>query len=286
MAVKRSKGSLSDPLRHNLRNHVEGAVDRASRYASKTSNFLTKVSDAFQSIPEKGRPKSTEQQIVHQSRLILRDYLQHEVKRARSSSSRPLVTVSRITPSTANEDADVEEKSDIIGSLLKLEVAELSDVSQKVILIGKELEIRYPNLFKGVANNLRVNLHSPNQLITAYMTVSSELFRFGITWLRIIALIVITKSLFLECLTEGNDQHSFNLVDAFQKVVRRRLTDWIIMNGGWIGLAFHVEKHRESRLSVWFYSILGMFLGVSCTWLLPWTLWTYHHADISTSSQG
>lgn len=179
MAVKRTKGSMSDPLRHNLRNHVEGAVDRASRYASKTSNFLTRVSDAFQNIPEKGRPKSTEQQIVHQSRLILRDYLQHEVKRARSSSSRPLVTVSRVTPSVANEDINVEEKSDIIGSLLKLEVAELSDVSQKVILIGKELELRYPNLFKGVSSNLRVNLHSPNQLITAYMTVSSELFRFG-----------------------------------------------------------------------------------------------------------
>lgn len=62
----------------------------------------------------------------------------------------------------------------------------------------------------------------------------SSLHSSGITWLRIVALIVITKSLFLECAIEGNDQHSFNLVEAFQRVVRRRLSDWIINHGGWV----------------------------------------------------
>ncbi|PIK48955.1 putative bcl-2-related ovarian killer protein [Apostichopus japonicus] len=243
--------SVADRVRYNIQHHLEDAAPRVHRYVNSTSFFVRRMSDSLQKIPENGRPKSTEQQVVLQSKLILRDYLQWEVKRQKAASPHPLVTVSHIAPSSPYRDDSagdplattatttssphkLEEKDDVIGNLLKLTISDCSDVSQQVIAMGRELELRYPNIFKGVANNLRLNLSSPNQLITAYQTVSQELFRFGITWLRIVALIVITKSLFLECAIEGNDQHSFNLVEAFQRVVRRRLSDWIINHGGWV----------------------------------------------------
>lgn len=188
--------SVADRVRYNIQHHLEDAAPRVHRYVNSTSFFVRRMSDSLQKIPENGRPKSTEQQVVLQSKLILRDYLQWEVKRQKAASPHPLVTVSHIAPSSPYRDDSagdplattatttssphkLEEKDDVIGNLLKLTISDCSDVSQQVIAMGRELELRYPNIFKGVANNLRLNLSSPNQLITAYQTVSQELFRFG-----------------------------------------------------------------------------------------------------------
>lgn len=194
--LKQNRGadswSFADRVRYNIQHHLEGAAPRVHRYVNSTSFYIRRMSDSFQKIPENGRPKSTEQQVVIQSKLILRDYLQWEVKRQKRVSPHPLVTVSHLSPPPtpyrydgaagdplSGNPVKLEERDDVIGNLLKLDISDFSDVSQQVVVIGRELELRYPHIFKGVANNLRLNLSSPNQLITAYQTVSQELFRFG-----------------------------------------------------------------------------------------------------------
>lgn len=154
--------------------------------------LLLRMSKALMKLAHSGREKVTEKQVTAQSKLILRDYLHWEVNRQKNTSTSPLITLSQVTPSppqapdesapdgpAADGVVPLEERDDVIGNLLKLDMEECSDVSQQVTAMGRELELRYPQIFNGVASNLRLNLHSSNQLIAAFQTVSQELFRFG-----------------------------------------------------------------------------------------------------------
>lgn len=56
----------------------------------------------------------------------------------------------------------------------------------------------------------------------------------GITWARIVALYTLTGALIVECVKQGHHSQANALVDALQKLVRKRLARWIIDQGGWV----------------------------------------------------
>lgn len=103
-------------------------------------------------------------------------------------------------------------------------------------LISNELDRQYPNLYRDIASQLNVTISSKRIVEEVFHDIAREIFKDEITWVRIISLYMVTSSLVIECLLQGNGVYMQFIFNYFKEFVRTDLATWMLQHGGWVSL--------------------------------------------------
>lgn len=110
-------------------------------------------------------------------------------------------------------------------------------------VIGNELDRQYSQLYKDIALQLNVSISSKRAVEEVFHDIAKEIFKDEITWVRIVSLYVVSSSLVIECLLQGNGIYMQYILNCFKEFVRTDLATWIVQHGGWGDLVRTFHGH-------------------------------------------
>nr|ACO11568.1 Bcl-2-related ovarian killer protein homolog A [Caligus rogercresseyi] len=102
--------------------------------------------------------------------------------------------------------------------------------------IGIELERLHPKLYTGVCRQVSVTITSEKSVRGVLSSVARELFKFEVSWGKIVSLYCVAGGLAVDCVRQGHPEYLFGLIDAMGLVVERDIANWIGQQGGWTAL--------------------------------------------------
>ncbi|XP_040566976.1 uncharacterized protein [Lepeophtheirus salmonis] len=102
--------------------------------------------------------------------------------------------------------------------------------------IGIELERLHPKLYSGVCRQVSVTITSEKSVRGVLSSVARELFKFEVSWGKIVSLYCVAGGLAVDCVRQGHPEYLFGLIDAMGLVVERDIANWIGQQGGWTAL--------------------------------------------------
>lgn len=184
-----------------------------------------------------------EDQVVHQSKVLCRDFIFLKLKEN--------AMINNDIYDVYDDPANAEPYS--LGP---------TDVSKEIISIAAVFECRYPLLFHDIGNYLKVTYQSSLHVQSVYDTVATELFRNNITWARIVALFVFTADLTVDCIKQKQDRFASVIAESMQRFVRNRLAPWIVLQGGWTSLLDHFQQSQHPKWQLWTATGIGAFIGL------------------------
>eukprot|EP00057_Strongylocentrotus_purpuratus_P005359 XP_003730785.2 PREDICTED: bcl-2-related ovarian killer protein homolog B-like [Strongylocentrotus purpuratus] len=144
----------------------------------------------------------------------------------------------------------------------------VSPVCRELTLVGSELERMYPTLYKDITKQLNVTISSEQILEQVLFDVGDAVFKAGITWARVVAFFVVSSSLSVECMQQGNGIFVHSITVALTRYVQTKLVKWITQRGGWTDLLRTFRRKRNDSGTVWLLTFGGVFLGLFLTALL------------------
>ena len=201
--------------------------------------------------PSESEIKRLEEQVVHQSKTLCRDFIFLKLK------ENGLV------------DKDIYDVNDPQNINFKPKQGQIkpgpTDVSKELINIAAVFETQYPNLFvDDIGNFLKLSFHNhtPAQIQSVFKSVAAEIFHGHITWARIVALFIFTSSLTVDCVKQGQAKYGDVIIEAMQKFIRKRLAHWIACRGGWSGLLDHFQQSQYPKWQLWVAPCIGLLFGI------------------------
>lgn len=140
----------------------------------------------------------------------------------------------------------------------------IDDISKVLLYVGETLEVRHPTVYTEILQQLNVRTLADVNLRRIYMNVARELFTEGISWSKIISLFAFSGGLAVDCVLNGSSIHVTRVKGWIKEFIEIELMDWIIHEGGWIGLFDHfTSRHQPKIVTNYVWTISAMFLLVA-----------------------
>ena len=178
-------------------------------------------------------------------------------------------------PDALEELRSVREENDPDSTAVK--------VSRRLREIGDEIHHKYREEFQEMINQL--NLNSANAY-KSFAEVARRLFKNGITWHRIVALLCfgyeIAKHVLRNGLAGTYMRKIYQLIVDF--IVNERIAAWIAQHGGWVSI---LESISVLPLPLPFRFLYFNFILVYlCICEFPWLHFSFHRSDIRWDTHG
>ncbi|XP_046754274.1 bcl-2-related ovarian killer protein isoform X4 [Gallus gallus] len=171
----------------------------------RSSVFAAEVMEVFDRSP-------TDKELVSQAKALCRDYINSRLIRAGVSWSKP------------------EHNTPVPGG-------KLAEVSAILLRLGDELEYIRPNVYRNIARQLNISLHSETVVTDAFLAVAAQIFTAGITWGKVVSLYAVAAGLAVDCVRHAQPAMVHTIVDCLGEFVRKTLVTWLKRRGGWLGTA-------------------------------------------------
>ncbi|XP_078582785.1 bcl-2 homologous antagonist/killer-like [Branchiostoma floridae x Branchiostoma japonicum] len=192
-------------------------------------------------------PQETEENVAAQTESVVRDFLfqRHQREQAREAQ------VGECTPSMPELTPDINPLS------------RESEVGRKLAMIGDEIETRYESEFKAMIKTLRV---TPSTAYEAFAGVARRLFRDGINWGRIVALLCFGYRMAVDVLERGIPDFVRQIIKYVVKfIVSERIARWIAEHGGWRGVLSYTLNEGFQALGTVF--VVAAVTVIAAVWL-------------------
>ncbi|XP_014402132.1 PREDICTED: bcl-2-related ovarian killer protein isoform X1 [Myotis brandtii] len=137
---------------------------------------------------------------------------------------------------------------------------------------GDELELIRPSIYRNVARQLNISLHSESVVTDAFLAVAAQIFAAGITWGKVVSLYLVAAGLAVDCVRQAQPAMVHALVDCLGEFVRKTLATWLRRRGGWTDVLKCVVSSNPGFQSHWLVTALcsfGRFLKAAFFVLLP-----------------
>ncbi|XP_041272347.1 bcl-2-related ovarian killer protein isoform X2 [Onychostruthus taczanowskii] len=137
---------------------------------------------------------------------------------------------------------------------------------------GDELEYIRPNVYRNVARQLNISLHSETVVSDAFLAVAAQIFTAGITWGKVVSLYAVAAGLAVDCVRHAQPAMVHTIVDCLGEFVRKTLVTWLKRRGGWADITKCVVNTDPSLRSHWLVAAVcsfGHFLKAIFFVLLP-----------------
>ncbi|XP_016059096.1 PREDICTED: bcl-2-related ovarian killer protein [Miniopterus natalensis] len=137
---------------------------------------------------------------------------------------------------------------------------------------GDELELIRPSIYRNVARQLNISLHSETVVTDAFLAVAAQIFAAGITWGKVVSLYSVAAGLAVDCVRQAQPAMVHALVDCLGEFVRKTLVTWLRRRGGWTDVLKCVVSSDPGFRSHWLVTTLcsfGRFLKAAFFVLLP-----------------
>ncbi|CAH1244881.1 BOK [Branchiostoma lanceolatum] len=180
----------------------------------------------------------TEKSVIDESRQLIRDYINGRLK-----------------------------KSNLTRGRLPDAKRRPTEVSSQLQKMGGELERMYPHLYRDVSRQINITLSSESILETSFETVANELFSTGITWARVVAMFAVAGAFAVDCVHQGHPMFTRRLVDIVVDFTDRKLSSWLVQEGGWYGLVKHFRGDGRTNM-FWAISGIGAAIGLAATFFV------------------
>ncbi|XP_075363875.1 bcl-2-related ovarian killer protein isoform X1 [Mycteria americana] len=167
----------------------------------RSSVFAAEVMEVFDRSP-------TDKELVSQAKALCRDYINSRLIRAGVSWSKP------------------EYNAPVPGG-------KLAEVSTILLRLGDELEYIRPNVYRNIARQLNISLHSETVVTDAFLAVAAQIFTAGITWGKVVSLYAVAAGLAVDCVRHAQPATVHTIVDCLGEFVRKTLVTWLKRRGGW-----------------------------------------------------
>ncbi|XP_039345826.1 bcl-2-related ovarian killer protein isoform X2 [Mauremys reevesii] len=206
----------------------------------RSSVFAAEVMEVFDRSP-------TDKELVSQAKVLCRDYIHSRLLRAGIGWSKPehsapipggrLAEVSsvllRLGDTAAHEAAEAcgsQEEMELAGAIRSQELpVPMAKWPQK----GDELEYIRPNIYRNIARQLNISLHSETVVTDAFLAVAAQIFTAGITWGKVVSLYAVAAGLAVDCVRQAQPAMVHAIVDCLGEFVRKTLVTWLKRRGGW-----------------------------------------------------
>jgi hypothetical protein len=187
-------------------------------------------------------------------RQFVYDRFEEENEGIESAGQDEIPVLETARPDALEELRSVREENDPDSTAVR--------VSRRLREIGDEIQHKYHEEFQDMVNQL--NLTSANAY-KSFAEVARRLFKNGITWHRIVALLCfgyeITKHVLRNGLAGTYMRKIYQLIVDF--IVNERIGAWIAQNGGWVSKHDYMKKlHFLLRFVEILYSILHKYLSL------------------------
>ncbi|KAH0623968.1 hypothetical protein JD844_007196 [Phrynosoma platyrhinos] len=153
----------------------------------RSSVFAAEVMEVFDRTP-------TDKELVSQAKVLCRDYIHSRLIRAGIGWNKP------------------EHSVPVPGG-------KLAEVSNILLRLGDELEYIRPNLYRNVARQLNISLHSETVVTDAFLAVATQIFSSGITWGKIVSLYAVAAGLAVDCVRHAQPAMVHTITDITKCVV-------------------------------------------------------------------
>ncbi|XP_051567558.1 bcl-2-related ovarian killer protein homolog A-like isoform X2 [Myxocyprinus asiaticus] len=183
----------------------------------RSSVFAAEVMEVFDRSP-------THEELVSQSKVLCRDYINSRLHRAGIGWSKP-------------------EHRSSGGTLV--------EVSSVLLWLGGKLEYLHPNVYCNVAQQLNITVASENIVSDAFLAVAAELFSTGVTWGKIVSLYAVAGALAVDCVRHSHPAMVHTIVDCMGEFVHKSLASWLKRRGGWTDITKCVVNTDPSFHSHW-----------------------------------
>nr|XP_021142073.1 bcl-2-related ovarian killer protein isoform X3 [Columba livia] len=137
---------------------------------------------------------------------------------------------------------------------------------------GDELEYIRPNVYRNIARQLNISLHSETVVTDAFLAVAAQIFTAGITWGKVVSLYAVAAGLAVDCVRHAQPAMVHTIVDCLGEFVRKSLVTWLKKRGGWADITKCVVNTDPSLRSHWLVAAVcsfGHFLKAIFFVLLP-----------------
>ncbi|XP_014380779.1 bcl-2-related ovarian killer protein isoform X1 [Alligator sinensis] len=168
----------------------------------RSSVFAAEVMEVFDRSP-------TDKELVSQAKVLCRDYIHSRLIRVGIGWSKP------------------EYSAPFPGG-------KLAEVSSILLRLGDELEHIRPNLYRNIARQLNISLHSETVVTDAFLAVGAQIFTAGITWGKVASLYAVAAGLAVDCVRHAQPAMVHTIVDCLGEFVRKTLVTWLKRRGGWV----------------------------------------------------
>lgn len=148
----------------------------------------------------------------------------------------------------------------------------LAEVSAVLLRLGDELEQIRPSVYRNVARQLHLPLHSEAAVTDAFLAVAAHIFSAGITWGKVVSLYAVAAGLAVDCVRQSQPAMVHALVDCLGEFVRKTLAPWLRRRGGWTDVLKCVVNTETGFRSHWLVAALcglGRLLKAAFFLLLP-----------------
>uniref|UniRef100_A0A8B9N5L5 BCL2 family apoptosis regulator BOK n=1 Tax=Accipiter nisus TaxID=211598 RepID=A0A8B9N5L5_9AVES len=192
----------------------------------RSSVFAAEVMEVFDRSP-------TDKELVSQAKALCRDYINSRLIRAGVSWSKP------------------ECNAPVPGG-------KLAEVSTILLRLGDELEYIRPNVYRNIARQLNISLHSETVVTDAFLAVAAQIFT--------------AAGLAVDCVRHAQPAMVHTIVDCLGEFVRKTLVTWLKRRGGWADITKCVVNTDPSLRSHWLVAAVcsfGHFLKAIFFVLLP-----------------
>ena len=184
-------------------------------------------------------------------RQFVYDRFEEENEALDSATQDEFPVIETARPDALEELKSVREENDPDSTAVR--------VSRRLREIGDEIQNKYQDDFKDMINQL--NLTSANAY-KSFAGVARRLFKNGITWHRIVALLCfgyeMTKDVLRNGLAGTYMRKICQLIVDF--IVNERIAAWIAQNGGWLGFLADFRLNEPS----WSTVAAVIAIGVLC----------------------
>ncbi|XP_048719540.1 bcl-2-related ovarian killer protein isoform X2 [Caretta caretta] len=167
----------------------------------RSSVFAAEVMEVFDRSP-------TDKELVSQAKVLCRDYIHSRLLRAGIGWSKP------------------EHSAPMPGG-------RLAEVSSVLLRLGDELEYIRPNVYRNIARQLNISLHSETVVTDAFLAVAAQIFTAGVTWGKVVSLYAVAAGLAVDCVRQAQPAMVHAIVDCLGEFVRKTLVTWLKRRGGW-----------------------------------------------------
>uniref|UniRef100_K7FJF5 BCL2 family apoptosis regulator BOK n=1 Tax=Pelodiscus sinensis TaxID=13735 RepID=K7FJF5_PELSI len=209
----------------------------------RSSVFAAEVMEVFDRSP-------TDKELVSQAKVLCRDYIHSRLLRASLGWSK------------------AEHNAPTPGG-------RLAEVSSVLLQLGDELEYIRPNVYRNVARQLNIALHSESVVTDAFLAVAAQIFAAGTepVWAGFdLSLFSIARWCAVDCVRQAQPAMVHIIVDCLGEFVRKSLVTWLKRRGGWADITKCVVNTDPSLRSHWLVAAIcsfGHFLKAVFFVLLP-----------------